>query len=103
MGQTKNAKPLLNTLPGAVCAQWRDRDGKRYGPYYFRFWREGGRLHKEYIKRNEVEAVQAACGRHREEQTARRYNHAEFMQMLRQYKATCRELERCLTTARLFR
>jgi len=103
MGQTKTVKTLPNTLPGAVCAQWRDRDGKRYGPYYFRFWREGGRLHKQYITRNEVEAVQAACGRHREEQTARRHNHAEFMQMLRQYKATCRELERCLTTARLFR
>jgi len=103
MRQTKTAKPLPNTLPGTVCAQWRERGGKRCGPYYFRFWREGGRLHKQYIKREDVDAVRAACTRHREEQAARRRNHAELMQMLRQYKATCREVEQCLTTARLFR
>jgi len=102
MGQTKTTKPLPNTLPGAVCAQWRERGGTRYGPYYFRFWREGGRLHKEYIKREDVDAVREACVRHREEQQERRRNHAELMQMLRQYKATCREVERWMNSARLF-
>lgn len=100
MGQIKTAKPLPNTLPGAVCAQWRERDGKRYGPYYFRFWREGGRLRKQYIKRNEMEAVQAACARHREEQAARRRNHAELMQLLRGFKASCREVERWIANGR---
>jgi len=100
MVQTKTAEPLPNNLPGAVCAQWRERDGKRYGPYYFRFWREGGRLHKQYIKRNEVDAVRTACAHHREEQEARRKNHAELMRMLRQYKATCREVERWIASGR---
>lgn len=100
MGQIKNAETLPNTLPGAVCAQWRERDGKRYGPYYFRFWREGGRLHKQYIKRDDVEAVQAACTRHREEQAARRRNHAELMQMLRGFKASCRGVERWIANGR---
>lgn len=102
MRQTKVMKPLPNTLPGSVCAQWRERGGKRYGPYYFRFWREGGRLHKQYVKRNDVDSVRAACQRHREEQQAQRQNHTELMRMLRQYKATCRELERWMKMARLF-
>lgn len=100
MMRTKTAKPLPNTLPGAVCAQWRERDGKRYGPYYFRFWREGGRLHKQYVKRSEVDAVWAACQRHREEVAARRRNHAELMQRLREFKATCREVERWIANGR---
>ena len=100
MGQTKTAKPLPNTLPGAVCAQWRERDGKRYGPYWCRMWREGGRLYKQYIKREDVDAVRAACQRHHEEQAARRRNHAELMQMLRGFKASCREVERWIANGR---
>jgi len=100
MMQTKTAKPLPNMLPGAVCAQWRERGGKRYGPYYFRFWREGGRLHKQYIKREDVDAVRAACVRHREEQAVRRRNHAERMQLLRGFEASCREVERWIANGR---
>ncbi len=100
MGQTKTVKTLPNTLPGAVCAQWRERGGKRYGPYYFRFWREGGRLHKQYITRNEVDAVRAACTRHREEQQERRRNHMELMQLLRGFTASCREVERWIANGR---
>ena len=100
MMQTKTAKPLPNTLPGAVCEQWRERDGKRYGPYYFRFWREGGRLHKQYVKPDEVDAVRAACQRHREEGAARQRKHMEVMQRLREFKATCREVERWIASGR---
>jgi len=98
--QTKTTKALPNSVPGAVCAQWRERDGKRYGPYYFRFWREGGRLHKQYVKCSEVDAVRAACQQHREEGAVRRRKHTELMQLLRGFKATCREVEQWVKSER---
>ncbi len=102
MTKTKTAEPLPNSLPGAVVAQWRERGGERYGPYYFRCWREGGRFRKEYVKRMDVDAVRAACQRHREEQRERQRNRDELHDFLRRYKTTCREVERWMKIARLF-
>jgi len=102
MVQTKTDKPLPNSLPGAVVAQYRERGDKRYGPYYFRVWREGGRLRKVYVKQTDVEAVRAACQRHRDEQRERRENRIELRDLLRRYKATCREVERWMSIVRLF-
>ena len=61
--------PLPKMLPGAVCKQWvrcgrsncRCSREKLHGPYYYRFWREGGRLRKQYVKRSDVEKVRASC------------------------------------------
>lgn len=79
--RTETGKPLPKTLPGAVCAQWvrcgrpncRCARGELHGPYWYRFYRSGGRLMKQYVRREDVEAVRAACDRRRrEEQGARR-------------------------------
>lgn len=66
------APKLRETLPntrfgvkGTVIEQWRERNGKRYGPYYFLMWREDGRLHKRYLKREEADAVRASCEKRR--------------------------------------
>src|SRR4051812_48809903 len=64
----KNPEPLPKTLPGVVCAQ-RVLCGKpgcrcARGPghlAYYRFWREGGRLRKCYVRRADLAAVRAAC------------------------------------------
>jgi uncharacterized membrane protein len=64
----------LETLPGEVCAQYircgkpkcRCEDGERHGPYYYRIWREGEQIHKVYVKRAELAAVQIACEAHRD-------------------------------------
>ena len=50
--QTDNAKMLHKMLPGVVCPQWvrcgrpncRCSKGQPHGPYFYRFWREGGKL-----------------------------------------------------------
>ena len=47
-------------LPGVVCEQ-SVRRGNKSHVYYARFWREGGRLHKQYVRKADVEAVRAAC------------------------------------------
>jgi len=59
--------PLPKTLAGAVCKQWvrcgrrgcRCARGQLHGPYFYRFWRQGGRLVKTYVPRREVDRVRA--------------------------------------------
>jgi hypothetical protein len=65
----ETAGPLPKTLPGAVCAQWvrcgrpgcRCARGALHGPYFYRFWRDAGRLRKQYIRRPDVDRVRAQC------------------------------------------
>ena len=69
---TKHAETLPKSLPGAVCPQYvgcgragcKCGRGELHGPYYYRIWREGKRVHKMYIKRAELEAVRDACAAH---------------------------------------
>lgn len=42
--------------PGCKCAR-----GELHGPYWYRFAREGGRLRKHYIPREELDAVRVRC------------------------------------------
>lgn len=57
-------------LPGTVHAQYRKRGDRVYGPYWFRFWREGGKLRKVYVRKDELEGIRTLChsrqNRHRE-------------------------------------
>ena len=48
--------------------------GPRHGPYYLRYWREGGRRRKEYIRLDAAEPRRAACEarRSREREDRRR-------------------------------
>ncbi len=65
----ENADPLPKMLPGVVCRQWvrcgrfgcRCRSGEPHGPYFYRFWREEGRLRKEYVRRRDLARVRTAC------------------------------------------
>jgi hypothetical protein len=70
----KTPEPLPKTLPGVVCAQ-RVQCGKpgcrcARGPghlAYYRFWRDGGRLRKSYVRRADLDAVRAACEQRKRE------------------------------------
>ena len=78
MMQTPPQRPLdgrnPTPLPGEICEQYIRcgkagcccEQGKRHGPYYYRIWREGERVHKVYVKRSDLEAVQEACVAYRE-------------------------------------
>jgi hypothetical protein len=56
-------------LPGVVLPQWvrcgrprcRCARGQLHGPYAYRFWREGGRLRKAYVRPAHLAAVRAGC------------------------------------------
>ena len=67
---TKSRETLPKTpLPGVVLPQWvrcgrancRCAQDQLHGPYYYRFWRDGGRLRKTYVKASELEQVRAQC------------------------------------------
>jgi len=69
---------LQNTdapLPGVVCIQYVTRGNKRHA-YYARFWRERGKLHKQYTRMADVERVQATCATRQEREAARAKTHA---------------------------
>jgi hypothetical protein len=63
----------IEPLEGEVCPQFircgktgcRCQYDRPHGPYYYRIWREGPRVHKVYVKASHVEAVRAACALHR--------------------------------------
>jgi len=87
------ATELPETLPntrygvkGSVCEQWRERNGKRYGPYYCLMWREGGRLRKRYLKREDVDAVRASCDERRAAERERRENRGNIPDAISRYE-----------------
>ena len=95
--RTESAKTLPKTLSGVVCAQ-RVRCGRRqcrcargqlHGPYHYRFWRQGGRLRKEYVRPDDLERVRAACDARRREWGAIRAAWGQW----RQLNALLREVE----------
>ena len=94
-GTTETPEPLPKTLPGAVCPQ-RVRCGKpgcrcargQGHLAYYRFWREGGRLRKRYVRPADLAAVRDAC----EARRAERRELAEGWQEWRQLVATVREV-----------
>ena len=73
--------------PGCHCAR-----GQGHLAYY-RFWREGGRLRKCYVRRADLAAVRAACEARRRE----RRELAEAWQEWRQLVAVVREGSKCPT------
>jgi hypothetical protein len=56
-------------LPGVVCEQWvrcgrrncRCARGELHGPFFYRFWREGGKLKKQYVRAVDLQEVRARC------------------------------------------
>lgn len=105
----KNKKPLPKmtpgeALPGAVIAE-RKRCGKPncrcasgnpedlHGPYYYRYYRENGRLRKAYVPKDRVEQVRAACALYREEQRTRRWMALLFQQHAQSVDEMLRQIE----------
>lgn len=94
---TKTPEPLPKTLPGVVCAQrvrcgkpgCRCADGQGHLAFY-RFWREGGRLRKRYVRRADLAAVRAAC----EARQRERRELAEGWQQWRELASVVREASR---------
>jgi hypothetical protein len=80
----------VEPLPGSVHAEYgrcgtvtcRCTTGDLHGPYWRRFWREGGRTRSQYIPQARVPVVLAACTRYQQLHQSRR----AFRRMLRDFE-----------------
>lgn len=96
--EAKLPETLPKTLPGVVRPQWvrcgrpncRCASGRLHGPYHYRFWRERGRLRKEYVPLSRLDGVRAACEARRQQ----RRELAACLEEWRQLLALVREAER---------
>lgn len=88
----KSRKTLPNSseLKGALCVQWR-RSGNAIRPYYYRFWRENGRLRKQYVRLADAEKVRAECQANRQMKRAWR---AEIAAARRYWRSLLNTLKR---------
>jgi len=89
------------TLPkiGAVCEQLircgkpncRCAHGELHGPYFYMFYRDGGRLRKLYVKREYVDRLREAA----ETRRSNRRLVEKSTRLLREFKAALKEIETC--------
>lgn len=91
----------IDPLPGKLCEQFircgkagcRCQNGERHGPYYYRIWREGSRVQKAYVKREELEAVQAACDSYKDYMALLRVSRETRLQITRRISGQCRRAQ----------
>jgi Family of unknown function (DUF6788) len=76
------SKDIPDRLPGAVCKQYvkcgtpncRCTRGELHGPYWYRFWRnDEGKLHRQYVRKADLERVRAACAARQAEEAEVRW------------------------------
>ncbi len=86
-------QPPPKPVPGWIACTYRTYKGKRFGPYYVRRWKFGRKLHKQYIKAEDLEYYRAACeasrDRRKEGQSIRRWL-TNSMANLRYLEKMCR-------------
>lgn len=84
--------------PACRCASGDPAD--RHGPYYYRFWRERGRLRKRYVRPADLDATRAACARRQARERARREARRDLRARLADFRTRAREVERLLAVWR---
>jgi len=70
MPPTINDQPT--TTKGWVTTSYRNYKGKRLGPYHYRRWKVGSKIHRQYIKPADVERVKAECAEYSEQRRSKR-------------------------------
>jgi hypothetical protein len=69
--------------PTCRCAR-----GELHGPYFYRFWREGGRLRKVYVRPDVLEEVIEQCQARRQQEQARRASWSRWRRTIRLLRQT---------------
>jgi len=70
------------TTRGWISTTYRHYKGKRLGPYYFRKWKVGKKIHRQYVKPEDVERIRAECQAHREKQQTKREGTKQINRLL---------------------
>ncbi len=87
--------------PNCHCARRKAGGAALHGPYFYHFWREGGRLKKRYLRPGEVEATRQACARGKAERTRRAsYRKAYRAPRPQTFQSLMREIEAMIKEAK---
>ncbi len=92
-------------LPGIICLQWvrcgkstcKCARGQLHGAYYYRMWREDGRLHKRYVRAADLKQTRAACHARRLAEKQLRVVKVADKRQFRKLISSVRESEALLT------
>ena len=88
--KTESAEMLPQIMAGSVCKQLKTcgktncrcmRTGQKH-VHYYRFYRENGRLRKQYVRSADLERVRAACAAHKQMRAKLRAGRAEYKRVL---------------------
>jgi hypothetical protein len=81
--------------------------GESHGPYFYRLFREYGRLHKSYVKPGDLAAVKAACearaayaDEQRQERQQREVVEQQGRQEYRRLRDELKEIEEAINAGR---
>lgn len=99
--EKESAEMLPKMLPGMVYEQWRTcgkarckcTRGELHGPYFYRFWREEGRLKKQYVPQAALQMVVAACNARRLSEMQRRHEQTRAHKKWQRLRNQLREME----------
>ena len=100
--ETANPSPKHDDR-GAVCARWVRcgkpwcrcmQGGPKHGPYFARYWREGGRRRTEYVTLADSAERRAACDERRRMEREHRRTTEEARRAWRTLLAALRAYER---------
>ena len=74
---------ILNQPPPAPLKGWISKfkvnhEGKKFGPYHYRCWKTGQKVHKQYIKPKDLDYYLAACQAYRERKKIRSQKNKEI-------------------------
>ena len=87
--RTESLETLPKMLLGAVHVQWvrccrkncRCAHGQPHGPYWYRLWRENGKLRKRYVRPADVDDVRSRCEARRQHRRQLAASHDEWRRM----------------------
>ncbi|MEO7716787.1 MAG: DUF6788 family protein [Capsulimonas sp.] len=88
-------------LQGEICMQYtrcgkatcRCREGNLHGPYYYRVWRDGDSVRKEYVRRERLMEIQASCDAYRALMEQLKQARIKRLELQKRIRHECRKIK----------
>jgi predicted GIY-YIG superfamily endonuclease len=95
-----NLSPKIDFISGSVVAYYKKcnranckcSQGYLHGPYFYRFWRHEGKRFKQYVRKEDVAVIKAACKNYQEQKRADKEIQLKHLTLWRKLKAQLNEV-----------
>jgi hypothetical protein len=95
-----NLSPKIEPIRGSVVTSFvkcsrsncKCLQGQLHGPYFYRFWRQNGKRVKQYIRKQDLLMIKAACDSYKHQKQLNKQIHQENLALWRKLKAQLKEL-----------